>query len=77
MNIFSVFFRFSQKIFARLFGKRPKFFYQERTGFREAFAEKELVFLQNPEKASEEFLQDILWNLVLTFLRFCGIIQVS
>jgi hypothetical protein len=55
-----VFFRFSQKIFARSFGKRPKFFYPERTGSREAFAEKELVFLQNPEKVSEEFLQDIL-----------------
>jgi hypothetical protein len=72
-----VFFRFSQKIFAHVFGKRPKFFYPEKTSFREAFAEKELVFLQNPEKDSEGFLQDILWNLVLTFLRFCGIIQVS
>ena len=72
-----MFFRFSQKIFARVFGKRPKFFYPERISYREAFAEKELVILQNPEKDSEELLQDILWNLVLTFLRFCGIIQVS
>jgi hypothetical protein len=70
-------FPFFPKNFCSCVREKAKILLSGKNRFSGSLCRKSACFLQNPEKDSEEFLQDILWNLVLTFLRFCGIIQVS